>query len=72
MNYILREICVKYKKRRDPTFSQKEVQESLHGLGPEYISLNIRDLFKGSGLIEIDENNNLTLNDKGKQYCENQ
>jgi hypothetical protein len=31
-----------------------------------------RDLFIGSGYIEIDENLNLTLNDKGRQDCENE
>jgi hypothetical protein len=72
MAYILREICLKYKKQRDPTFSQKEIHDTLQGLGPEYINLNIRDLFKGSGYIEIDENLNLKLDDKGKQDCEDQ
>jgi hypothetical protein len=44
----------------------------FQGLGLDYIDLNIRDLFKGSGYIEIDENLNLTLNDKGRQDCENE
>jgi hypothetical protein len=72
MNYILREICRKYKNRRDPTFTQEEVHMQLQGLGPEYLSLNIRDLFKGSGLIEIDDNCTLRLNDNGIKYCENE
>jgi hypothetical protein len=29
MAYILREICLKYKKQRDPTFSQKEIHDTL-------------------------------------------
>ena len=52
MKYILREICFKYKKQRDPTFNQEEIHDTLQGLGPEYINLNIRDLFKGSGLMK--------------------
>ncbi|HYA85354.1 MAG TPA: hypothetical protein VEH06_18195, partial [Candidatus Bathyarchaeia archaeon] len=67
----LREVCSKYKKQRDPSFSREDIQNTLQGIGPEYINLNIRDLFKGSGYIEIDENLNLTLNDKGRRDCEN-
>jgi hypothetical protein len=70
MNYILREICSKYKNRRDPTFTHEEVQKQLQG--PEYLTLNIQDLFKGSGLIKIDDNLTLRLNDNGINYCENQ
>ena len=72
MAYILREVCSKYKKQRNPTFSQEEIHDTLQGLGPEIINLDVRDLFKGSGYIEIDENFNLTLNDKGRQDFENE
>ena len=56
MKYILNRICDKYKNEGDPTFDQTEVKERLKGLGPQYIDLNIRDLFRGSGFIEIDNN----------------
>jgi hypothetical protein len=69
MNYILDRICEKYKKEQDPTFSQQEIKERLKGLGPDYVGLNIRHLFKGSGVIDIDDEYNLTLNGKGKEDC---
>jgi hypothetical protein len=72
MNYILREICAKYKNKKDPTFTSEEVRKRLQGLGSQYLDLNVRDLLRGSQLIEIDDNYNLTLNEKGKQYCEDQ
>lgn len=69
MKYILNRICDKYKNEDDPTFDQTEVKERLKGLGPQYIDLNIRDLFKGSGVIEIDNDYKLTLNDSGRNAC---
>lgn len=69
MKYILNRICDKYKNKGDPTFDQTEVKERLKGLGPQYIDLNIRDLFKGSGFIEIDNNYKLMLNDSRRNAC---
>lgn len=69
MKYILNRICDKYKKEGDPTFDQTQVKERLKGLGPQFIDLNIRDLFRGSGLIEIDDDHKLTLNDSGRNAC---
>ena len=69
MKIILERICEKYKKVGDPTFTQEEVRERLQGLGPEYVDLNIRDLFMGSGFIDIDDNYNLTLNESGRKSC---
>ena len=37
------------------------------GLGPEYFDLNIRDLFRGSGLNDINDNLELTLNENGRR-----
>lgn len=56
-------------EENDPTFSQDEVKEQLGGLGPQYVDSNIKDLFKGSGAIEIDDDYNLTLNENGKRQC---
>jgi hypothetical protein len=70
MDYILREICLKYKDRRNSTFTEEEIHTKLKGLGPEYLSLNIKDLLLGSGLIEIDNDLNLRLNDNGIKFCE--
>ena len=70
MNYILREICYKYRNEGNPNFTKQEVHSWLQGLGPEYLDLNIRDLFRGSQYIEIDDNYNLTLTDRGRRYCE--
>jgi hypothetical protein len=64
-------ICDKYRNEDDPTFDQTEVKERLKGLGPQYIDLNIRDLFKGSGFIEIDNDYKLKLNDSGRNACNN-
>ena len=69
MDYILREICRKYNDTRDPTFTEEEIHTKLKGLGPQYLSLNIRDLLLGSGFIEIDNNLNLRLNDNGIKFC---
>jgi hypothetical protein len=70
MNFILREVCKKYKEQEDPTFTPKEVKKRLQGLGSEYLDLNITDLFRRSGLIDVNDSYNLTLNDKGKRSCE--
>ena len=35
----------------------------------EYVKLNTRDLFKGSGLVDINEDFNLTLNEEGIKLC---
>jgi hypothetical protein len=69
MKIILERICEKYKEVGDPTFTQEEVIERLRGLGPKYVDLNIRDLFRGSGFIDIDDSYNLTLNENGRKFC---
>ena len=69
MNLILDRICRKYREENDPMLSQEEVKGLLRGLGPQYVDLNIRDLFRGSGALEIDNDYNLTLNKKGKEQC---
>jgi hypothetical protein len=69
MDYILREICRKYKDTKDQTFTEEEIHTKLKGLGHQYLSLNIRDLLLGSGFIEIDDNLNLRLNDNGIKFC---
>lgn len=69
MKFILDRICRKYLKENDPTFTQEEVKEQLKGLGPGFVDLNRKDLFRGSGLIEIDNDMRLTLNESGKKSC---
>ena len=54
MKLILDRICRKYLEGNGSSFSQDEIKELLRGLGPGYIELNIRDLFRGSGLISMD------------------
>jgi hypothetical protein len=68
-NHVLREICKKYKESKSPIFTREEVQKRLEGYFPDYLNANIRKLFQGSGLVEIDDNYNLALNEKGKQSC---
>ena len=69
MNYVLDRICSRYKEKADPTFTSEEIKARLKGLGPKYVDLNIRDIFKGSGYVEIDDSYNLILNERGKQAC---
>jgi hypothetical protein len=71
MQYILIRICRKYIEKNDPTFTQEDVKKELRGLGPEYVDLNIRDLFRGSGLIDISDDLELTLNENGRSTCKN-
>ena len=66
MNFILREICCKYKTEKNPIFTLDEIHKWLQGFGQQYLDLNIRDLLRGSEYIEIDDNYNLLLNDDGK------
>lgn len=66
MNYILREVCSKYKNKNDTHFTKEEIHAWLQGLGSMYLDLNVKDLLKESQLIEIDDYYNLTLNHKGK------
>ena len=51
--------------------SVKRKLKKLRGLGPKYVDLNIRDLFRGSGLIDINDNLELTLNENGRRSCTN-
>jgi hypothetical protein len=67
--HILREICKNYKQIGSPTFTGEEVHKRLEGYFPNYLDTNIRELFRGSGLVEIDVNENLTLNRNGRESC---
>jgi hypothetical protein len=69
MDLILREICRKYKEKQDPNFSQEELHDLLKGFRTIYLDENFRNLLKGSELVGIDDNFNLTLTDRGKQFC---
>ena len=69
MKYILREVCNKYKEKRDPTFNSDEISERLRGLGPGYGDLNIKETWAQSRFVDIDENYSFTLNKEGKNAC---
>jgi hypothetical protein len=69
MDMTLREICRKFKEKGDPNFSQEELHKLLEGWRPNYLDMNFRNLLKGSGYLDIDDNFNLTLTENGKQFC---
>jgi hypothetical protein len=69
MDTLLREICRKYADKNDPTFSQEELTDMLKGYDINYLDENFQNLLRGSGLIAIDDNFNLTLTNRGKQFC---
>jgi hypothetical protein len=69
MDLILREICRKYREKQDPNFNQKELHGLLEGYRTIYLDENFRNLLRGSELVGIDDNFNLTLTDMGKQFC---
>jgi hypothetical protein len=69
MKYILREVCNKYKEKRDSTFNSDEISERFRGLGPGYVDLNIKETWAQSRFVDIDESYNFTLNEKGKKAC---
>jgi hypothetical protein len=69
MKYILREVCEKYREKRDPTFNSSEISERLRGLGSGYVDLNIKETWAQSRFVDIDENYNFTLNEEGKKAC---
>jgi hypothetical protein len=68
MDLILWEICRKYTKQ-DLNFSQEELHDFLTGYRTIYLDENFRKLRRGSELVGIDDNFNLTLTDIGKQFC---
>jgi hypothetical protein len=68
-NHILREACENYKETKSPTFTQEKIHKELEGWFPNYLDINIRELFRGSGLVEIDAKDNLTLNADGRSAC---
>jgi hypothetical protein len=72
MNFILREICRKYKTEKNPIFTLDEIHKWLQGFGQQYLDLNVRDLLRGSEYIEIDDNHNLLLNNDGKKFCDDE
>jgi hypothetical protein len=69
MDLIFREICRKYKEKQDPNFSQEALRDLLKGYRTIYLDEDFRNLLGGSELVGIDDNFNLTLTDKGKQFC---
>jgi hypothetical protein len=69
--HILREVCNKYKETKSPTFTREEIHKRLQGYFSNYLDINIRELFRGSGLVDIDVNDNLTLNAEGRKSCKN-
>lgn len=69
LKYILKEVCNKYKEKRDPTFNSDEISEHLRGLGPGYVDLNIKETWAQSRFVDIDENYKFTLNEEGKKAC---
>jgi hypothetical protein len=71
MKHILREACRNYKETKSPTFTQEKIHSELEGWFPNYLDINIRELFKGSGLVEIDFNDNIILNAEGRKACKN-
>ena len=70
-NYILNRICNQYRRTKDPTFTFDKVKAQLKGLDSGNVDLDISENWTGSGLVDIDENYNFTLNEEGKKACEN-
>jgi hypothetical protein len=66
-NYILNRICNQYRRTKDPTFTFDKIKAQLKGLDSGNVDLN----WTGSGLVDIDENYNFTLNEEGIKACEN-
>ena len=64
-NYILNRICNQYRRTKDPTFTFDKVIAQLKGLNTGNVDLNISENWTGSGLVDIDENYNFTLNEEG-------
>ena len=62
-------ICRKYLERGDPTFTVDEITKVLKGLDPKYATIQTWENWAQSGLVDIDENYNLTLNERGKEEC---
>jgi hypothetical protein len=62
MRHILREACRNYKETKSPTFTQEKIHSELEGWFPTHLDINIRELFRGSGLVD-----NLTLNAEGRK-----
>jgi hypothetical protein len=69
MDMTLRGICRKFKEKGDPNFHQEELHKLLEGWRPNYLDMNFRNLLKGSGYLDIDDNFNLTLTENGKEFC---
>src|SRR4030095_132679 len=69
MKYILREVCKKYKEKRDPKSNSDEISERLRGMGPGYVDLNTKETWAQSRFVDIDENYNFTLNEEEKKAC---
>ena len=70
IDQILREICRKYKEERNPVFSAEEIETTLRGINAEYLRFRLRDILKGYGLLEFNEDGSLSLTDVGKEECD--
>jgi hypothetical protein len=69
IQYILREICRKFREKNDRSFTAEEIENTLRGLGAQYLRSTLRDILKGHGLLEFNANGSLTLTDQGKNHC---
>lgn len=69
MAYINREICRIYKETGETVFTEEQIRNNLRGLHEDYINKNMKDLLRGSDLVEIDDNFQIKLSEEGKKRC---
>lgn len=68
--YLLIRICNKYKDTNSRTFTVDDIEIMLQGFGAKFLDYQIREIFKGWGVIEFANDSSLCLTEYGKKVCD--
>ena len=70
--YVLERVCEKYRRRDNSEFTVEEMEKMLGAFDERFLRSRIRDLLKGSGVIEFTDGDSLRLTESGKKHCQEQ
>ena len=71
--YILQQVCEKYRLKGDSEFDPEEMEKALRVFDKNFLGSKIRDVLNGWELIEFTEEGfTLRLNGSGLKHCQEQ
>jgi len=71
IEYILREICRKFREKNDPSFTPEEIEDALRAVGANYLRGRMREILLGHGLLQFNDDGSLRLTAQGREHCKN-